>query len=78
MRCSCKEALKHPWLSEDGDAKNYKDIASSVQTQMKKSFAKQKWKRAFHATSAIRQMQKLRIASDVSGKMKECKIEDKN
>ena len=74
MRCSCKEALKHPWLSEDTDPSEYKDIASSVQTQMKKSMAKQKWKRAFHATAVIRHMQKLKIG-DISSKLKDAKID---
>ncbi|XP_041350371.1 calcium/calmodulin-dependent protein kinase type 1-like [Gigantopelta aegis] len=56
-RNSCKQALAHPWIS--GNAALDKNIHASVSAQMKKNFAKTKWKQAYNATAVIRQMRKL-------------------
>lgn len=56
-RYTCKEALKHPWIS--GNTALDKDIHATVSAQMKKTFAKQRWKQAYNATAVIRQMRKL-------------------
>uniref|UniRef100_A0A914V005 Protein kinase domain-containing protein n=1 Tax=Plectus sambesii TaxID=2011161 RepID=A0A914V005_9BILA len=60
-RYTCRQALAHPWIS--GNTARTKDIHSSVATHLKKSLAKQKWKKAFNATAAIRQLQMLRLTS---------------
>jgi calcium/calmodulin-dependent protein kinase I len=41
-RFSCKEAIAHPWIS--GNTALDKDIHASVSAQMKKNFAKTKWR----------------------------------
>lgn len=41
-RYSCKQALEHPWIS--GNLASDKDIYHSVSEQLKKNFAKNKWK----------------------------------
>lgn len=59
-RYTCEQALKHPWIS--GDAALNKNIHSSVSTQMQKHFnAKNKWKQAINAATAIRRMQQLKF-----------------
>ncbi|XP_053725072.1 calcium/calmodulin-dependent protein kinase type 1D-like [Synchiropus splendidus] len=56
-RLSSEEALQHPWIA--GDTARDLDIYASVCEQMQRSFAKCKWKRAFHASSAVSHMKKL-------------------
>ncbi|XP_064632286.1 calcium/calmodulin-dependent protein kinase type 1-like [Lineus longissimus] len=56
-RFTCKEAIADPWIS--GNAALDKDIHASVSAQMKKNFAKTKWRQAYNATAVIRQMRKL-------------------
>ncbi|CAB3994638.1 Calcium calmodulin-dependent kinase type 1 [Paramuricea clavata] len=58
-RFTCREALVHPWIS--GGTASSKDIHGSVSEQMKKSFAKNRWKQAFNATAAINRMKLLGI-----------------
>lgn len=41
-RFTCKDALDHPWIS--GNTASEIDIHSSVSEQLKKNFAKTKWK----------------------------------
>lgn len=41
-RYTCKSALEHPWIS--GNLASDKDIYHSVSEQLKKNFAKNKWK----------------------------------
>lgn len=41
-RYSCKMALEHPWIS--GNLASDKDIYHSVSEQLRKNFAKNKWK----------------------------------
>ncbi|CAH1783735.1 unnamed protein product [Owenia fusiformis] len=58
-RFTCKSALKHPWIQ--GDTALNKNIHASVSTQIKKSFARNKWRQAYNATAVIRQMRKLTL-----------------
>lgn len=61
-RYTCKQALEHKWIC--GNAALDKDIHASVSAQMKKNFAKSKWKQAYNATAVIRQMKKLAMNKD--------------
>ncbi|XP_066582377.1 calcium/calmodulin-dependent protein kinase type 1 isoform X2 [Prorops nasuta] len=60
-RYTCKQALAHPWIS--GNAASNKNIHGTVSEQLKKNFAKSRWKQAYHATTVIRQMQRLALNS---------------
>lgn len=48
-RYTCKLALEHPWIS--GNLASDKDIYHSVSEQLKKNFAKNKWKVSFSRPS---------------------------
>uniref|UniRef100_A0A0K0ES48 Protein kinase domain-containing protein n=1 Tax=Strongyloides stercoralis TaxID=6248 RepID=A0A0K0ES48_STRER len=61
-RFSCDEALRHPWIS--GNTARTKDIHGTVATHLKKSLAKKKWRKAYNAAAAIRQLQMLRLTSN--------------
>lgn len=56
-RYTCEEAIAHPWIS--GNAALTKNIHQLVSENIKKNFAKAKWKQAFNATSVVRHMRKL-------------------
>jgi len=60
-RFTCELALAHPWIS--GNTARTKDIHGSVASRLQKSLARQKWKKAYNATAAIRQLQMLRLNS---------------
>ncbi|KAL6257949.1 hypothetical protein P5V15_011547 [Pogonomyrmex californicus] len=60
-RYTCKQALAHPWIS--GNAASNKNIHGTVSEQLKKNFAKSRWKQAYHAATVIRQMQRLALNS---------------
>ncbi|KAK9302390.1 hypothetical protein QLX08_005636 [Tetragonisca angustula] len=60
-RYTCKQALAHPWIS--GNAASNKNIHGTVSEQLKKNFAKSRWKQAYHAATVIRQMQRLALTS---------------
>ncbi|XP_014233650.1 calcium/calmodulin-dependent protein kinase type 1 isoform X1 [Trichogramma pretiosum] len=60
-RYTCKQALGHPWIC--GNEASNKNIHGTVSEQLKKNFAKSRWKQAYMATSVIRQMQKLALNS---------------
>lgn len=64
-RFSCKQALGHPWIS--GNAASNKNIHGTVSEQLKKNFAKSRWKQAYHATTVIRQMQRMALSSGGHG-----------
>jgi hypothetical protein len=59
-------ALAHPWIS--GNAASNKNIHGTVSEQLKKNFAKSRWKQAYHATTVIRQMQKMALNSSSSSR----------
>lgn len=61
-----RQALAHPWIS--GNAASNKNIHGTVSEQLKKNFAKSRWKQAYHATTVIRQMQKMALNSSSSSR----------
>ena len=61
QRYTCELALAHPWIS--GNTARTKDIHGTVATHLKRSLAKRKWRKAYNATAAIRQLQMLRLSS---------------
>ncbi|XP_018496076.2 calcium/calmodulin-dependent protein kinase type 1 [Galendromus occidentalis] len=63
-RFTCRQALGHPWIS--GNTASSKNIHGSVSEQLKKNFAKTKWRQAYNATAVIRQMRKLAMGSQSS------------
>ncbi|XP_055712372.1 calcium/calmodulin-dependent protein kinase type 1 isoform X2 [Phlebotomus papatasi] len=63
-RYTCKQALTHPWIS--GNAASNKNIHGTVSEQLKKNFAKSRWKQAYHAATVIRQMQRMALNSSVN------------
>ncbi|KAK3526302.1 hypothetical protein QTP70_022690 [Hemibagrus guttatus] len=66
-RFTCDEALRHPWIA--GDTALCKNIHESVSRQMKKNFAKAKWRQAFNATAVIRHMKRLQLGSSLGSSM---------
>ncbi|KAI5694342.1 hypothetical protein M8J76_004772 [Diaphorina citri] len=64
-RFTCKQALAHEWIC--GNAASEKNIHGTVSEQLKKNFAKSRWKQAYHATTVIRQMQKMALTSAQTG-----------
>lgn len=50
-----------------GNAASNKNIHGTVSEQLKKNFAKSRWKQAYHATTVIRQMQRMALSSSGSG-----------
>uniref|UniRef100_A0A8B9RB46 Calcium/calmodulin-dependent protein kinase Ia n=1 Tax=Astyanax mexicanus TaxID=7994 RepID=A0A8B9RB46_ASTMX len=65
LRYTCEQALLHPWIS--GDTALDKNIHESVSAQMKKNFAKSKWKQAFNATAVVRHMRRLQLGTSLEG-----------
>ncbi|KAH1167306.1 hypothetical protein KIL84_002789 [Mauremys mutica] len=64
-RFTCEQALQHPWIA--GDTALDKNIHQSVSEQIKKNFAKSKWKQAFNATAVVRHMRKLQLGTSQEG-----------
>uniref|UniRef100_H3DB74 Calcium/calmodulin dependent protein kinase I n=1 Tax=Tetraodon nigroviridis TaxID=99883 RepID=H3DB74_TETNG len=64
-RYTCEQALQHPWIS--GDTALDKNIHESVSAQIKKNFAKSKWKQAFNATAVVRHMRRLQLGTSLEG-----------
>ncbi|MED6238929.1 Calcium/calmodulin-dependent protein kinase type 1 [Ataeniobius toweri] len=64
-RFTCDQALQHPWIA--GDTALDKNIHESVSAQIKKNFAKSKWKQAFNATAVIRHMRRLQLSTGSEG-----------
>ncbi|XP_050091002.1 calcium/calmodulin-dependent protein kinase type 1 [Anopheles aquasalis] len=64
-RFTCKQALAHPWIS--GNAASSKNIHGTVSEQLKKNFAKSRWKQAYHAATVIRQMQRMALSGGGGG-----------
>ncbi|KAG7454593.1 hypothetical protein MATL_G00261450 [Megalops atlanticus] len=62
-RFTCEQALRHPWIA--GDTALSKNIHESVSRQMRKNFAKSKWRQAFNATAVVRHMRRLQLSSSV-------------
>uniref|UniRef100_A0A3P8WCC1 Calcium/calmodulin-dependent protein kinase 1Db n=1 Tax=Cynoglossus semilaevis TaxID=244447 RepID=A0A3P8WCC1_CYNSE len=64
-RFTCDQALEHPWIA--GDTALCKNIHESVSRQMRKNFAKSKWRQAFNATAVIRHMRRLQLGTSFGG-----------
>uniref|UniRef100_A0A1I8MRJ3 Calcium/calmodulin-dependent protein kinase type 1 n=1 Tax=Musca domestica TaxID=7370 RepID=A0A1I8MRJ3_MUSDO len=77
-RYTCKQALAHPWIS--GNAAGNKNIHATVSEQLKKNFAKSRWKQAYLAATVIRQMQRMALSSNESKSnlLKESKMSQDN
>merc|ERR1712224_317496 len=59
-RLSCEEAMEHAWIT---GATGDRNIHASVAEQLKKNFAKSRWKQAYHAIAISRQMKLLALNS---------------
>ncbi|CAG0886420.1 unnamed protein product [Darwinula stevensoni] len=59
-RFSCKSALSHPWICGNAADRNIHD---SVSAQLKKNFAKSRWKQLMHAIAMVHKMQRLALSS---------------
>ncbi|KAM9328137.1 calcium/calmodulin-dependent protein kinase type 1D isoform 1-T1 [Pholidichthys leucotaenia] len=66
-RFTCEQALRHPWIA--GDTALCKNIHESVSRQIKKNFAKSKWRQAFNATAVVRHMRRLQLGSSMGASM---------
>uniref|UniRef100_A0A674J8Z1 Calcium/calmodulin dependent protein kinase ID n=1 Tax=Terrapene triunguis TaxID=2587831 RepID=A0A674J8Z1_9SAUR len=62
-RYTCEQAARHPWIA--GDTALSKNIHESVSAQIRKNFAKSKWRQAFNATAVVRHMRKLHLGSSL-------------
>ncbi|XP_053648987.2 calcium/calmodulin-dependent protein kinase type 1 isoform X1 [Cherax quadricarinatus] len=60
-RYTCKQSLGHPWIS--GNAASDRNIHSSVSEQLKKNFAKSRWRQLMHAIVLVHKMQRLALSS---------------
>ncbi|KAH8300281.1 hypothetical protein KR044_012458, partial [Drosophila immigrans] len=60
-RYTCQQALKHPWIS--GNEAIGRNIHDTVSEQLKKNFARDRWRRAIHVTKVIQNMQRLALGS---------------
>uniref|UniRef100_A0A667WVC2 Calcium/calmodulin-dependent protein kinase 1Da n=1 Tax=Myripristis murdjan TaxID=586833 RepID=A0A667WVC2_9TELE len=66
-RYTCEQALRHPWIA--GDTALCKNIHESVSRQIRKNFAKSKWRQAFNATAVVRHMRRLQLGSSMGSSM---------
>ncbi|XP_023155524.1 calcium/calmodulin-dependent protein kinase type 1D [Amphiprion ocellaris] len=66
-RFTCEQALRHPWIA--GDTALCKNIHESVSRQIRKNFAKSKWRQAFNATAVVRHMRRLQLGSSMGASM---------
>lgn len=64
-RYTCRQALQHPWIS--GNAASNKNIHGTVSEQLKKNFAKSRWKQAYHAATVIGAMKRMALNSSGGG-----------
>ncbi|KAM5235229.1 calcium/calmodulin-dependent protein kinase type 1D isoform 3-T3 [Ctenodactylus gundi] len=62
-RYTCEQAARHPWIA--GDTALNKNIHESVSAQIRKNFAKSKWRQAFNATAVVRHMRRLHLGSSL-------------
>lgn len=62
-RYTCEQAARHPWIA--GDTALSKNIHESVSAQIRKNFAKSKWRQAFNATAVVRHMRRLQLGSSL-------------
>ncbi|XP_039496615.1 calcium/calmodulin-dependent protein kinase type 1 isoform X2 [Drosophila santomea] len=69
-RYTCKQALAHAWIS--GNEASSRNIHGTVSEQLKKNFAKSRWKQAYYAATVIRQMQRMALNSNSSANFDSC------
>ncbi|XP_030076818.1 calcium/calmodulin-dependent protein kinase type 1G isoform X2 [Microcaecilia unicolor] len=67
-RFNCEKALRHPWIA--GNTALHRDIYQSVSVQMKKTFAKSKWRQAFNAATVVYHMKKLHMINNPNNAVK--------
>nr|XP_033773278.1 calcium/calmodulin-dependent protein kinase type 1G isoform X2 [Geotrypetes seraphini] len=67
-RFNCEQALRHPWIA--GNTALHRDIYQSVSVQMKKTFAKSKWRQAFNAATVVYHMKKLHMNNNPNNAVK--------
>ncbi|XP_060659274.1 calcium/calmodulin-dependent protein kinase type 1-like [Drosophila nasuta] len=60
-RYTCQQALDHPWIS--GNEAISRNIHDSVSQQLRKNFAKSRWRRVVQVNTVIRNMQQLALNS---------------
>uniref|UniRef100_A0A8C2EPV0 Calcium/calmodulin-dependent protein kinase 1Da n=1 Tax=Cyprinus carpio TaxID=7962 RepID=A0A8C2EPV0_CYPCA len=70
-RYTCEQSLRHPWIA--GDTALCKNIHESVSRQMRKNFAKSKWRQAFNATAVVRHMRRLQLGSSMGSRAEPCR-----
>lgn len=75
-RFTCDQALRHPWIA--GDTALCKNIHESVSRQMRKNFAKSKWRQAFNATAVVRHMRRLQLGSSMGSSMDQSSSANQN
>ncbi|XP_067247717.1 calcium/calmodulin-dependent protein kinase type 1D isoform X1 [Chanodichthys erythropterus] len=75
-RYTCDQALRHPWIA--GDTALCKNIHESVSRQMRKNFAKSKWRQAFNATAVVRHMRRLQLGSSMGSSMDQSSSANQN
>lgn len=63
-RYNCQQALQHPWIA--GNTASDRNIHEMVSEQLKKNFAKSRWKQAYNAAAIVLQMQKMAVNSNTS------------
>lgn len=73
-RFNCESALKHPWIA--GNTALHRDIYRSVSVQIKKNFAKSKWKQAFNAATVVNHMKKMHMHSSQNNSGPACEIKN--
>uniref|UniRef100_A0A8C5MDG0 Calcium/calmodulin dependent protein kinase IG n=1 Tax=Leptobrachium leishanense TaxID=445787 RepID=A0A8C5MDG0_9ANUR len=60
-RYNCENGLNHPWIA--GNTALHRDIYRSVSFQIKKNFAKSKWRQAFNAATVVYHMKKMHMTN---------------
>ncbi|KAM3934426.1 uncharacterized protein RB166_001924 isoform 1-T2 [Leptodactylus fuscus] len=73
-RYNCESALKHPWIA--GNTALHRDIYRSVSMQIKKNFAKSKWRQAFNAATVVNHMKKLHMHSGQNSSGSVCEVKN--
>jgi len=69
-RYTCSQSLQHPWIC--GNASN-KNIHGTVSEQLKKNFAKSRWRQLMHAIAMVHKMQRLALSTSNSMDIEEKK-----
>ncbi|XP_075709794.1 uncharacterized protein LOC142743184 [Rhinoderma darwinii] len=73
-RYDCESALKHPWI--DGNTALHRDIYRSVSIQIKKNFAKSKWRQAFNAATVVNHMKKMHMHTGHTSSGSACEVKN--